>query len=97
MFLYHTFIGDTKERAHFSVRDGKRQKETLGYDMERFLPEKLPNRGDTWVWSSSKYLTSENVKKKKERRRRKQAVTSQEFISPENTLDAEPKIDPEVA
>ena len=70
MFLYHTFIGDTKERAHFSVRDGKRQKETLGYDMERFLPEKLPNRGDTWVWSSSKYLTSENVKKKKERRKR---------------------------
>lgn len=49
------------------------------------------------MWSSSKYLTSENVKKRKKRRTRKQAVISQVFISPENTLDAEPKIDPEVA
>lgn len=35
--------------------------------MERFLPEKLPNCGDTWVWSSSKYLTSENVKEEGEK------------------------------
>lgn len=44
----------------------------MGYGMERFLPEKSPNCGDTWVCSSSKYLTSENVKKRKERRTRKQ-------------------------
>ena len=81
MFLYHTLIGDTKEHARFSVRDGIRQEETLGYDMERFLPEKLPNCGDTWMWSSSKYLTSDNVKKRKGRRRRKQAVTSQVYFT----------------
>lgn len=69
----------------------------MRYDVERFLPEKLPNCGDMWMWSSSKCLTSDNVKKRKGRRRGKQAVTSQEFISPENTLHAEPKIDTGVA